>query len=55
MTEENPVFDSQTTVHIGADEYNASSQAYRKFVNDMLDFVEGTGRKARVWGSFNSS
>ena len=55
LTEENPVFDSQTTVHIGADEYNASSQAYRKFVNDMLDFVEGTGRKARVWGSFTQA
>lgn len=39
-------------VHIGADEYNASSEAYRKFVNDMLDYVEATGRKARVWGSF---
>lgn len=46
------VFDEDTIVHIGADEYNASSQAYRKFVNDMLEFVEDTGRKARVWGSF---
>lgn len=47
-----PVFDKDTIVHIGADEYNASSQAYRKFVNDMLHYVEGSGRKARVWGSF---
>lgn len=46
------VFDQDTIVHIGADEYNASSEAYRKFVNDMLEFVEDTGRKARVWGSF---
>ena len=50
-----PVFDAQTTVHIGADEYNASSQAYRMFVNDMLEYVEGTGRKARVWGSFTQA
>ena len=50
-----PVFDAQTIVHIGADEYNASSQAYRMFVNDMLDYVEGTGRKARVWGSFTQA
>lgn len=49
---ENPVFDEQTTLHIGADEYEASSVAYRKFVNDMIDYVESTGRKARVWGSF---
>ncbi len=46
------MFDKETIVHIGADEYNASSEAYRKFVNDMLDYVEATGRKARVWGSF---
>lgn len=52
MEGNDPVFDQDTIVHIGADEYNASSEAYRKFVNDMLEFVEDTGRKARVWGSF---
>lgn len=55
MQEDNPVFDEETIVHIGADEYNASSIAYRKFVNDMIDYVEGTGRKARVWGSFTQA
>ena len=55
MNGNDPVFDQDTIVHIGADEYNASSEAYRKFVNDMLDFVEGTGRKARVWGSFTAA
>ena len=49
----NPVFDSETIVHIGADEYNASSEAYRKFVNDMIEYVRDTKeRKVRVWGSF---
>lgn len=48
-----PVFDSETIVHIGADEYNASSEAYRKFVNDMIEYVRDTKeRKVRVWGSF---
>lgn len=55
MTEENPVFDEETIVHIGADEYHASSESYRRFVNDMLDYVEDTGRKARVWGSFTQA
>lgn len=55
MQEDNPVFDEETIVHIGADEYNASSIAYRKFVNDMIDYVEGTGRQARVWGSFTQA
>lgn len=49
------VFDQDTIVHIGADEYNTSSEAYRKFVNDMIDFVEETGRQARVWGSFTAA
>lgn len=53
MTGENPVFDQDTVVHIGADEYNANSPAYRKFVNAMLSHVEETGHKARVWGSFS--
>lgn len=52
MNGDNPVFDEETVVHIGADEYNASSVAYRKFVNDMIKYVEDSGRKARVWGSF---
>lgn len=55
MQEDNPVFDEETIVHIGADEYNASSTAYRKFVNDMIDYVEGTERKVRVWGSFTAA
>ena len=55
MQEDNPVFDKETIIHIGADEYNASSEAYRKFVNDMIDYVEGTERKVRVWGSFTQA
>ena len=55
MTEENPVFDEETTVHIGADEYNASSEGYRKYVNDMFDFVQDSGRQVRVWGSFTAA
>lgn len=51
-----PVFDSETIVHIGADEYNASSEAYRKFVNDMIEYVRDTKeRKVRVWGSFTAA
>lgn len=53
LTEDNPVWDLDTTVHIGADEFSSSSTAYRKFVNDMIHYVESTGRKARVWGSFS--
>lgn len=54
MSGEDPVFDEQTTVHIGSDEYEASQPAYRKFVNVMLDHVQSTGRQARVWASLSS-
>lgn len=52
---DNPVFDDQTIVHIGADEYNASSTAYRRFSNDMINFVQKTGRTPRIWGSLSSA
>lgn len=51
LTGSNPVFDNQTMVHIGADEYEADGNAYRKFVNDLFGHVEASGRTARVWGS----
>lgn len=51
LTGSNPVFDNQTMVHIGADEYEADGNAYRNFVNDLFEHVEASGRTARVWGS----
>ncbi|MDO5048549.1 MAG: discoidin domain-containing protein [Actinomycetaceae bacterium] len=51
LTGGDPVFDQQTTVHIGADEFEADGNAYRTFVNDLFGHVENTGRTARVWGS----
>lgn len=54
MTGTNPVFDEQTTVHVGADEYSADGNAYRKFCNDMLAYVQNSGRTARIWGSLTS-
>ncbi|MDY4041869.1 MAG: discoidin domain-containing protein [Collinsella sp.] len=47
----NPVFDTDTTLHIGSDEFEANGNAYRRFVNDLFKYVEDSGRTARVWGS----
>lgn len=33
MNGSDPVFDSKTTVHIGADEYTKDPNAYRRFCN----------------------
>lgn len=49
-----PVFDELTTVHVGADEYSADGNAYRRFCNDMLSYVQDSGRTARIWGSLTS-
>lgn len=54
MSGSNPVFDSETIIQVGADEYTANSNAYRRFANDMLKFVSDTGRQARIWGSLTS-
>ena len=54
MTGENPVFDQDTMIHIGADEYTANKEAYRRFSDDMLKYVQSTGRTARIWGSLSS-
>lgn len=50
-----PVFDDQTTIHVGADEFSSSSVKFRDFCNDMFKFVKDTGRKARVWGSLTEA
>ena len=50
----NPVFDAQTTVHFGADEYTADKAAYRRFVNDMISYMKEKGRQPRVWGSLST-
>lgn len=54
MTGNDPVFDSETIVQVGADEYTASPNAYRRFANDMLKYVADSGRQARIWGSLTS-
>ena len=47
---DNPVFDEQTTVHIGADEYEDDATLYRNFVNEMESYMESKNRKMRMWG-----
>lgn len=54
---ENPVFDSDTVVHIGADEFIVPNgrPAYCEFYNDLVPFLLESGHTPRVWGSFDSS
>ena len=48
------VFADADVIHIGADEYNADGNAYRRFVNDMFKYAEDNGKTARVWGSLTT-
>lgn len=47
---DDPVFDEQTTVHIGADEYSDNATLYRNFVNNMEEYMQSKNRKMRMWG-----
>ena len=56
---DDPVFDEEMTVHIGTDEYHGTTgqagvEEFRNFSNKMIEFVQGTGRKVRMWGSLSN-
>ena len=56
---DDPVFDKETTIHIGTDEYHGvSGQAgieyFRSFSDRMIEFIQGTGRTVRMWGSLSN-
>lgn len=42
-------FDSETTVHVGADEFLYNAKSYREFVNDIVPYVKKTNT-VRMWG-----
>ena len=49
------IFDENTIVHIGADEFYDSHPAYRDFLIQMIDYIQNEkGRQVRVWGSLTS-
>ncbi len=49
------LFDENTVVHIGADEFYDSHPAYRNFLIQMIDYIQNTKhRQVRVWGSLSS-
>ena len=55
MSGDDPVFDQETTVNIGTDEYDGRyAENFRKYTDDMLKFVQDTGRNVRLWGSLTA-
>lgn len=56
---DDPVFDKDTTIHVGTDEYHGVSgqvgiEYFRSFSDRMIEFVQSTGRKVRMWGSLSN-
>ena len=49
LTEVMLLFDSETTVHIGADEFLDNYSAYRNFINTIIPYVKQTNT-VRMWG-----
>ncbi|WP_195245548.1 discoidin domain-containing protein, partial [Clostridium celatum] len=50
MQGDNPVFDTETTVHVGTDEYEANKEQYRSFTDSVLGHIQDSGRTVRMWG-----
>ncbi len=51
---EDPVFDADTIVHIGTDEYSTKySKPFLQFTDDLIEFVQGRDRQVRLWGSLS--
>lgn len=52
-----PVFDTDTVVHVGADEFIIPNgrPSYCEFYNDLVPHLLASGHTPRIWGSFDSS
>lgn len=42
------------TVHVGTDEYYGNSESYRRFANDILEYIRSKGLTPRIWGSLTA-
>ena len=56
---DNPVFDEDVTIHIGTDEYHGTDgqegkELFRQFSDEMIAFVQESGRTVRMWGSLSN-
>lgn len=55
VTAQNPVFDKNTIVNIGTDEYDGKySEQFRKYTDDMIKYIQDGGRTVRLWGSLTA-
>ncbi|MGT2827168.1 discoidin domain-containing protein, partial [Streptococcus himalayensis] len=41
------------TIHIGTDEYYGNSESYRRYANDLMNYIKSKGLTPRIWGSLS--
>ncbi len=50
--------DSETfanaVIHIGTDEYYGDAESFRKFNDEMIQYIQSKGKTPRFWGSLNA-
>ena len=51
---EDPVFDMDTIVNVGTDEYSGYNEQFRQMTDDLLAYVQSKGRTVRLWGSLTT-
>lgn len=52
---ENPVFDKNTIINVGTDEFEGYNEEFRKYTDDMIEFAQDEkGRTVRLWGSIST-
>ncbi len=52
---DDPVFDRDTIVNIGTDEYDGQyTEQFRKFTDDLLAYIQDNGNTVRLWGSLTA-
>ena len=48
---ENPVFDEDTIINVGTDEFSGYNEEFRKYTDDMVEYGQSKDRTVRLWGS----
>ncbi len=51
---EDPVFDEDTIINVGTDEYEGYNERFRQMTDDLLAYAQGKGRTVRHWGSISA-
>ena len=48
---DDPVFDDETIINVGTDEFEGYNEQFRKYTDDMIEYGQSKGRTVRLWGS----